>query len=337
MKMAYTSPTFSRAGLQVVTAAEGICDDYAGQGYQLTLRQLYYQFVRRDAFPDDRRFWWNDATGKWIRDRDGINPNSTKNAEPNYNWLGALVNDARLGGYIDWSHIEDRTRDSVGGDSGWSSPAAAIRTIARAYGITHWDGQPEYVEVWVEKEALSDVISRPCGRWDVSYLACKGYLSQSEMHEAAERLIGHEADDQETTIIYLGDHDPSGVDMSRDIQDRLAMFGSKATVDRIALNMDQITDDLPPAPAKITDSRAASYIERFGTDSWELDAIEPAAMDAMVEEAITSRLDMDMYRDRLAREDQEREILDALTQNWADVATHIASQGWLPDHSEDEE
>ena len=330
MKTAYTRPTFSRQGLTVVTAAQGICDDYAGQGYQLTLRQLYYQFVRRDQFPDTRRFWWDEAGRRWVKDPDGINPNSTKNAEPNYNWLGSLVNDARLGGLIDWNHIEDRTRSREGGDSGWSGPDAAVRTIANAYGITHWDEQPEYVEVWVEKEALADVISRPCGRWDVSYLACKGYLSQSEMHEAALRLIREERDwERRTTIIYLGDHDPSGIDMSRDIQDRLAMFGSKAFVDRIALNMDQITDDLPPAPAKITDSRAEAYIERFGTDSWELDALEPADLDARVEAAILERLDQELYQERIDQEERERRILTALTEHWPQVAEHITGQGWI--------
>jgi hypothetical protein len=328
MKIAYTAPSFSAQGLAVVSRAQVICDDYAAQGYQLTLRQLYYQFVRRDQFPDSRRFWWDEDRRRWVRDPDGTNPNSTKNAEPNYNWLGALVNDARLGGLIDWNHIEDRTRNVEGGDSGWPDPAAAVSTIARAYGITHWDGQPEYAEVWVEKEALADVISRPCGRWDVSYLACKGYLSQSEMHEAAKRLISEERDGRKTTVIYLGDHDPSGVDMSRDIQDRLAMFGSSATVDRIALNMDQITDDLPPAPAKITDSRAADYIERFGNDSWELDALEPAALDTLVEEAILSRLDRELYEERIEQENRERQILEALTDNWDDVADYIREQGW---------
>ena len=233
-KTRYVSKTFNDAALDVIMQAERICEQYARQGYSLTLRQLYYRFIATDAFPEARR---DPVSG-------------TKNTEKNYKWLGNLVSDARLAGLIDWSHVEDRGREQHGGDGGWGHPSAIIRYGANNYSITHWDGQPHYVEVWVEKQALEDVVARPAGRWNVPYFACKGYVSQSSMHEAALRIRRQDTT-RECTIIHLGDHDPSGIDMTRDIQDRMLTFGANVNVRRIALNMDQVEAyDPPPSPAK---------------------------------------------------------------------------------------
>lgn len=315
-KFRYAAKTFTPAGLAVVEEAERICTDYAAQGYQLTLRQLYYRFIAGDLFPESRR---DAALG-------------TKNTERNYKWLGGLVSDARLDGLIDWSHVTDRTRRAAGGDYGMGSPAGAIRAWSDAYGITHWDGQPEYVEVWVEKEALADVVSRPARRWDVASFACKGYVSQSAMHDAALRIRRQERAGRKCTIIHLGDHDPSGLDMTRDIRDRLATFLTSARVDRIALNMDQV-DELnpPPSPAKITDSRAAEYIDIYGDDSWELDAIEPAALDTLVDEAIQSHLNRELFDARVEREEREQADLVALSDNWDQIRSWMVDQEMIDD------
>jgi hypothetical protein len=173
-KIQYESQSFTAEALQVVSQAEAICDDYAAQGYSLTLRQLYYRFIAGDFFPESRR---DKVLG-------------TKNTQKNYKWLGDLVSRARIGGKIDWNHIEDRTREYSGGDSGWRSPAEAVRSIEHWYDVPHWDGQDHYLEVWVEKEALLDVVQRPASRWRVGTLACKGSPSTSVIHEAAKRLRG---------------------------------------------------------------------------------------------------------------------------------------------------
>jgi hypothetical protein len=312
-KIRYLAKSFSDTALDVITQAETICDDYARQGYRLTLRQLYYRFIATDALPESRR---DPVSG-------------TKNTEKNYKWLGSLVSDARLAGLIDWDHVEDRGREQHGGDSGWGQPSNIIRYGARNYSITHWDDQYHYVEIWVEKQALEDVVARPAGRWNVPYFACKGYVSQSSMHEAALRLRGIDGD-REKTIIHLGDHDPSGIDMSRDIQDRLNMFGAGVSVNRIALNMDQVEAyDPPPSPAKVTDSRAADYIDRFGNDSWELDALEPATLEALIENEITGRLDMSLYNNRLAREESERSVLVAMHDNYDTILDYMRDQGMV--------
>ena len=314
-KITYAEQSFNAAATSVIEQAGRFCQQYADEGYELSLRQLYYRFIATDAFPESRR---DPQLG-------------TKNTERNYKWLGDLVSKARVGGRIDWDHILDRGRSVSGGDSGWSSPESAVYSIARAYGITHWDGQPYHLEVWVEKDALSQVVDRAAGRWDVTSFACKGSPSTSAMHEAALRLRRHERAGKKTVVIYLGDHDPTGLDISRDIEARLALFRSTAEVDRIALNWDQITDDLPPSPVKVTDSRTNGYVDRFGTtDCWELDALEPQVLDAMIDDAITSRLDMDLRQARLDREERERTALTAIYENYDAVHSFLRDEGFLP-------
>ena len=321
MKTAYVPKSFNDTHLGVIRQAEAICNEYAAQGYELTLRQLYYQFIARDLFPESRR---DKVSG-------------TKNTDKNYNWLGELLGDARLAGQINWSHMTDRTRTSEGGDGGYGSPENAIRSMADWYGITHWDGQPNYVEVWVEKEALADVVGRAAREWDVAHMACRGYVSLSAMHESALRLRSKEGHGRSTHVLYLGDHDPSGIDMSRDIQDRLAMFRSSAKVHRIALNMDQVEQyDPPPSPAKLTDSRAQDYIELYGTDSWELDALDPATLNQLIQDNIEPLCEADLRQARLDQEEEEKQVLAAFADNFWQLREHLQTEGLLSADEEDE-
>ncbi len=323
-KIRYEMRSFTPAGLAVVQAADAICDQYADQGLRLTLRQLYYRFIATDAFPDERYF----TAGK----RTPGNPDGTgtKNCQQNYKWLGDLIADGRVSGLVDWDHIEDRGRASAGGDFGWSSPERAVNSIAQQYGITHWDGQPEHVEAWVEKDALVDVIARAAAPLDVSYTACKGSPSHSLIHDAALRLKRFERDSVKTRILYLGDHDPTGLDIPRDIQERLALFGSRCYVERIALTMDQVEQyNPPPNYAKATDSRFDGYVEQYGTDCWELDALEPQVLTDLVDGKIREHLDDDLRQVRLDREGRERVELDAIADNYAMVREHLVEQGAL--------
>jgi hypothetical protein len=331
MKTAYEGRSFTDAGRAVVQTAEQICADYDRQGYQLTLRQLYYRIIAGDLFPESRR---DPELG-------------TKNTERNYKWLGGLVSDGRIAGMIDWAHITDRGRIQEQRDTGWDSPEDILRGAAQGYRITHWDGQPEYIEVWVEKDALSDVIGRPCDRWDVTSFACKGYVSQSAMHEAALRFRRQARDGRKCTIIHLGDHDPSGLDMTRDIAGRMRMFLASVAVDRIALNMDQVLAlNPPPSPAKVTDSRSGPYIEEFHDPDidepgearcWELDAIEPAALDTLIEEAILGHLDQGIRQARLDREADERRQLTAVTENWPDLLAYMQDSGMVAEPGDEDE
>jgi hypothetical protein len=114
------------------------------------------------------------------------------------------------------------------------------------------------------------------------------------------------------------------MDMSRDIQDRLGIFGVSMEVNRIALNMDQVNEyNPPPNPAKITDSRAAGYIAEFGSESWELDALEPAVLRDLIQKTIRSYLDPDAYDKRVQREKSERKALDVVADRWNEVVEHL--------------
>jgi hypothetical protein len=191
-----------------------------------------------------------------------------------------------------------------------------------------WADQDAYVEVWVEKDALIGVLEGVCRELDVPYFACRGYTSQSEMWGAAQRLLERESDGKETTIIHLGDHDPSGIDMSRDIQDRLDMFGSSATISRIALTFDQVHEyDPPPNPAKTTDARYQSYASLYGDESWELDALEPRVIVDLIRQAVEAEIDHDAWQDALDRQETGRKQLSQVSEGWDDVVEYLAQAG----------
>ena len=142
-----------------------------------------------------------------------------------------------------------------------------------------------------EKDALSEVVQKAAEPWDVTWFACRGYVSQSAMWRAAQRF---EADGRDGVIIHLGDHDPSGIDMTRDIEDRMCVtFGANLEVRRIALNMDQVREfNPPPNPTKLTDSRSAAYVAKYGQESWELDALDPALLMGLIENEIADLTDL---------------------------------------------
>lgn len=284
-------------------------------------------------------------------------PAGSPNAEPNYKWLGEVLNDARLSGLLDWRYIEDRTRSVAGGTGSDTDPVELIEGLDRMYGVDKWLGQLYHVEVWVEKQALENVVERACPPYEVNSFSCRGYTSQSAMWRAACRLVRHIEKGKRAVVIHLGDHDPSGIDMSRDIEDRLAMFiaqdhfgeppGEDADyyreavegafeLNRIALNMDQIRAyDPPPNPAKVTDSRAAGYIQRFGDSSWELDALEPAVLVELIGATIEQYRDRALWDERVEREVRDKRILVALREHWTDVAEYITDE-WPEEVGDDE-
>lgn len=301
-RIAYTETRFKPASLDLIRTAEAICADYARQGFDLTLRQLYYQFVARGFLA---------------------------NKQTEYKRLGSLINDARLAGLIDWDFIVDRTRN-LRGLSHWDSPESVIQSAAYGYRTERWADQPHRVEVWIEKDALVGVITGACQRNDVDYFSCRGYTSQSELWGAAQRMLRYERNGQKPIIIHLGDHDPSGVDMTRDIADRLEMFGADVDVRRIALNMDQVEEhNPPPNPAKLTDSRARGYINLHGHSSWELDALEPALLDRLIEDEIWAWRDASLWERATDAMEHERQLLEAVSARWSDVAALVAEDGAL--------
>lgn len=322
-KIAYVHKRFRDDTLDIIRKANRIIAAYQAQGYVLTLRQLYYRFIAEDLFPES----WIDPV---YNARHGLPPD-TKNTLKNYKRLGSIVNDGRLAGFIDWDAIEDRTRNLVS-NSHWLSPGSIVRACAQQFRVDLWEGQRFYVEVWLEKEALVGVIEETCETLDVPFFACRGYPSQSEMHSAALRLIDKEEEGLETIIFHLGDHDPSGIDMTRDIRERMEMFGCMVDVRRIALTMDQISEyDPPPNPAKTTDARYTGYRAEYGDDSWELDALEPRVLNELIDQHVDSVIDWERRDEQIEKQDRARNDLRRVAKSWSTIVGNLS-----PEKNEDD-
>lgn len=291
MKIPYKKFNFRQKTLDKIETANNIIEEYQEDGYELTLRQLYYQFVSRDLI---------------------------ENKQSEYKTLGDIVNNARLAGLIDWDAIVDRTRKIVEWDS-HENPSAAIDDLADRYAIDTREGQLVYIEAWIEKEALAGVLERAAMKADIPYFSCRGYVSQSAMWRASQRILNKLCDYERCVILHLGDHDPSGIDMTRDIRDRLEMFGDGADieVDRIALNMDQIKRlNPPPNPARITDSRYQKYRVEFGDESWELDALEPKVITGLIGKNVDLLTDGQLRQDRLLLQRDQRSKLREIAEGY---------------------
>lgn len=292
-KICYVPKKFRRAALEMIDQANHITAEYRAQGLQLTLRQLYYQYVARGLLA---------------------------NRDTEYDRLGSIINDARLAGLVDWNDITDRTR-YLRTLSHWDTPEDLVGAAAAQYRRDMWGHQPCRLEAWIEKDALIGVIEGVCQQYDVPYFSCRGYTSATEVWAAAQRLLVAQEAGQQPIILHLGDHDPSGIDMTRDIRDRLALFmGSAVPVRRLALNREQIDRyGPPPNPAKTTDSRYAAYIAEHGHESWELDALEPRVLSDLVRQAILQVRDPLRWRDDEERITRERAQLSRAADHWESV------------------
>lgn len=318
MKEKFKQITINDEKMSVIRKANKILAGYIGK-YDITLRGLYYQFVARDEFPDTWK-WKKINDKKWIRDLE----NGTKNADPNYKMLGDIIGDGRLMGLVDWEVLGDEER-FIRQLSRWNGPAHAIESITQQYRTDLWKNMSVVPEVWVEKNALIGLLEPICNRRRVGLFSCKGYASLTAFRQAAHRLQAIIDVGQEPVILHLGDHDPSGVDMTRNIREYLEMFLRKSIrVDRLALNMDQVLEfSPPPNPAKIKDPRAKKYIKQYGDESWELDALEPTQFDDVVTAAIDEFIDIDTWNENLKREKSDKAQMQKVSDKWGNVVGYI--------------
>lgn len=290
---------FKKASIALILKCNEIIKDLRSQGYSLTLRQLYYQLVSRDIIPNHHREYKN---------------------------LGSLINNARLAGLIDWSAIEDRTRGAESVPH-WSTPGDIISSAASSFRIDKWKDQPCRVEVWVEKDALIGVLEKCCRDLDIPWFSCRGYASQTALYDASKRILSYMDEGKQPIIIHLGDHDPSGIDMSRDIIDRIEMMiRDSIDVRRIALNMDQVKQyNPPPNPAKQQDSRFKQYISLHGKSCWELDALSPSIIDELIREEVSMVRDDKKFKALKAKEIVHRDDLIEAADRWDEVASFLKS------------
>lgn len=314
MKFKFRPVRLNPANQQRLDFINSIIREYQGAGYKLTLRQLYYQLVSRDVIPN-------------------------KVAE--YDKLSVLLREGRMGGIVDWEAIEDRLRQPKK-PAAWDSPADLLEAAANQFRLPRMKDQDTYLEVWVEKDALSGVLSRVTSPYGIPILVNRGYSSASAMYDSYQRFKNATAEGaKHVKILYLGDFDPSGVDMVRDIEQRIREFylGGEGAFERwtvgesskpnlhkfpekwehicqdklgidfqvisIALTRSQIDEHQPPPnPAKRTDTRFAKFEEAHGDTSWEVDALPPEILNEILTDSIEQHIDRELY-DNIVSEEQE--------------------------------
>ena len=304
MNIAYETGRLGAVATERIQTANEIIAEYEQQGFVLTLRQLFYQFVARLLI---------------------------ENSEREYKRLGKVIAKGRMLGLISWEAITDRTR-YLRDLAHWDSPESMLGACAEQFRLRKWERQPSYCEVWIEKDALIGVIEGTCEELDVPYLACRGYASASEVWRAGHHRFRQKLQDgKDCTVFYLGDHDPSGLDMTRDIQDRLNTFTGVAggvSVKRLALNAEQIKEhEPPPNPTKMSDSRSGSYVAKFGRTCWELDALEPAVIAHLVRKEVLAIRDGEAWGQACADEASARRDLGLIEANFSKAVKAVSGNG----------
>lgn len=296
MKEQYQRVSFKADTLALIETMNTIIGEYIAQGFVLTVRQLYYQLVARGVI---------------------------ENTERSYKRTTGTVNDARLAGVMDWDAIEDRTR-AFDTRSRWNSGGEILKAVASQFHMDMWKGQDIRPFVIVEKEALAGVLQPICRELDIPLLAARGYPSVSVLRDFAKHTL-HPLGSTDRTVhqdyllLHLGDHDPSGLDMTRDLCERLSLltYGAKVDLKRLALNMDQVTEQKPPPnPAKVTDSRFAEYQAKYGDESWELDALQPAYIADLIRNAVKGIIRPRKWGQRKAEIEDIKSALEAVADNF---------------------
>ena len=289
---------------------------------KMTLRQIYYRLVSKMIIP---------------------------NTINEYKGLSRYLVKARELGEVDYKRIEDRTRSSIGGDTGhenaldyFKDRLDRLRNSYTYFDLSRWGNQKTFIEVWIEKDALSTIVSNVSTGYAVRTCPSKGYPSFSYVKDAANRL--QELEHEKIVIIYLGDFDPSGLDIPRDLHSRLVRYGvsyEKLTIDRVALTREQIDENnLPPAPAKRSDARFQGFLEATGADDVvELDALEPPILQDIVKEAIEKYIDTKLWNERGKEAEEERdklrEVLGNMTLTYYDPEAGEYVEHEFPEEEEE--
>lgn len=281
MKEKFRDEKFSKPTKFILDKILGIVDEYQARGIMLTLRQLYYQLVARAYI---------------------------ENKAQEYQKVSRIVTKARYNGLIDWDIIEDRSRISLI-PYHYKNIPDFLMSMADSYRLDRWEGQEYYLELITEKDALSSVLSPIVyEKYHITFNVVRGYSSVTKLYEMSRRILKAVEIGKKPVILYIGDHDPSGLDMLRDIEERLRelTYGLKTEIVHVALTTEQIAQyNPPPNFAKLTDRRAENYIRLFGRESWEVDALRPDILVNILETAIQSYLDVDLMNRIIEKEIRE--------------------------------
>lgn len=273
--------TPNRRTIALVAAIMAIADEYD----RMTIRQLYYQLVSRGVI---------------------------EKTEQAYKRVCDVSANMRVRGDLPYGKIADGSRQRRRA-SQWRSARDLMESAVGQYRKDYWLHQPEHIEVWCEKDALSGVLLPLCDQWGVHYVAARGNPSITLIYESAIDMFDHEQPD---TIVYVGDHDASGRGISDRLEEQFAMHEIDVVVERVAVNPDQIAAyGLPTRPGKKSDSQQAKFAAEFGDASVEVDALPPNVLTDIVTQAITSRIDWEKWIADARSEEVERASLDGFMEN----------------------
>jgi hypothetical protein len=264
----------------IVETALEVFDQY---DTAITLRQLYYRLVARLLIP---------------------------NTVNSYKRLSRIMVKAREQKDVPVACLEDRSRRILGrGDTGYDSAEeylkqklSSLQDSWKGFSMLMWEDQPVYLLISLEKDALSRLVSRVANKYSVRTFPTRGYPSFSYVQTMANymqtRLGG-----KPTVVLYFGDFDPSGIDIERDLEDRLGRYGATDfKVKRIALTAEQIKEhNLPPMPVKRSDARAESFMAEHGDKSVELDALDPNLLQETVEKVIRDNINTRRWNTRVRK------------------------------------
>jgi hypothetical protein len=214
---------------------------------------------------------------------------------------------------IPWEWIVDETR-ALERCSSWNDPAAFVRTVSQAYRRDYWNQQPRRVEVWSEKGTVRGVLAPVLGEYGVGFRVMHGFSGATTLYDVAQ-----DNDGRLLIVLYVGDYDPSGMYMSaHDLPDRLAKYGGDHVIlTRIALTPGHL-GDLPSFPAsdKKKDTRYPWFVRNYGNRCWELDALDPNDLRALVEEAILAKIEPTAWKRCAVTEKAEQESLRTVLDSW---------------------
>ena len=248
--------------------------------HPLTLRQVYYQMVGKGYI---------------------------ENTKAEYQMLSGLIKWARIDGLIPWDVIEDRVR-AFHDFRGWETKEEFVdQELNRFLGGYRRDllqTQENYLEAWIEKDALSSLFSKVCLGYTVPVVVCRGFSSVSFLNDFKERLADKAG--KTPVMLYFGDFDPSGVEMLEAMKITLGeeLGVGDIVFKRIALLKEDVsTYNLPhnPFALKRTDTRARKHIARYGEIAVELDALRPDILEAKIKEAIEKELDVKAFNREVKR------------------------------------
>lgn len=243
--------------------------------HPMTVRQVYYQLVSRQVIENNRSAY------------QGVSD--------------ALV-EARREDEIPWAWIEDRLRRPRAVNM-WDNLADFAKDALSSYKRDIWPEQESYLEVWLEKDALSGIFIDVLLEYGVTLNVGRGYDGWSSIYNASERFACYD----DVTVLYFGDFDPSGDDMVRSLEVRLADLESYPDIIKVALTREDIQRyRLPPNLTKPTDSRRAAFVAKNGDLSVELDALEPAILRARLTAEVERHMDLDALEK--VREVEKREF-----------------------------